>query len=122
MQNAYAAADLIVARSGAGTVCELAVAGVPSVLVPLPIGNGEQKLNAADLVGAGGAVLIDDAGFTPEYFATEVLPLLANAPALAAMSAAARAQGRNDAAEAMAAMVLEGTKQQSTGRHPKMGS
>lgn len=122
MQNAYAAADLIVARSGAGTVSELAVAGVPSVLVPLPIGNGEQKLNAADLVAAGGAVLIDDADFTPEYFASVVLPLLTDAPTLAAMSAAARAQGRNDAAEAMAAMVLEGTKQQSTGRPPKMGS
>lgn len=122
MEQAYAAADLIVARSGAGTVCELAVAGVPSVLVPLPIGNGEQKLNAADLVAAGGAVLVDDPDFTPEYFRTRVLPLLTDAPALAAMSAAARAQGRNDAAEAMAAMVLDGAKQHSTGRAPKMGS
>lgn len=107
MDQAYAAADLMVARSGAGTVCELAVAGTPSVLVPLPIGNGEQRLNAADLVAAGGALVVDNADFTTEYLATTLLPLLRDPQALAAMGAAAKAQGRADAAQVMASMIRE---------------
>ncbi|MFL4475151.1 undecaprenyldiphospho-muramoylpentapeptide beta-N-acetylglucosaminyltransferase [Paeniglutamicibacter sp. MACA_103] len=118
MDQAYAAADLMVARSGAGTVCELAVAGTPSVLVPLPIGNGEQRLNAADLVAAGGALVVDDADFTTGYLATTLLPLLKDRQALTAMGAAAKAQGRNDAAAVMAAMIREslgrGTPPQTT--------
>ena len=108
MDQAYAAADLIVARSGAGTVCELAVAGTPSVLVPLPIGNGEQRLNAADLVAAGGALVVEDAQFTTSYLANTLLPLLGDTEALASMGAAAKTQGRADAAAVMAAMVLRG--------------
>ncbi len=108
MDQAYAAADLIVARSGAGTVCELAVAGTPSVLVPLPIGNGEQRLNAADLVAAGGALLVEDAQFTTSYLANTLLPLLADKEALAAMGAAAKTQGKTDAAAVMAAMIRQG--------------
>lgn len=108
MDRAYAAADLMVARSGAGTVCELAVAGTPSVLVPLPIGNGEQRLNAADLVAAGGALLVEDAQFTTSYVANTLLPLLADKQALASMGAAAKAQGKADAAAVMAAMIRRG--------------
>lgn len=107
MDYAYAAADLMVCRSGAGTVCELAVAGVPSILVPLPIGNGEQKLNARELVGAGGALLVEDANFTPDYVRQSVLPLLSNATRLQEMARAAAGQGRRDAAEVMARMVIE---------------
>lgn len=118
MDQAYAAADLMVARSGAGTVCELAVAGTPSVLVPLPIGNGEQRLNASDLVAAGGALVVDNADFTTDYLATTLLPLLKDPQALAAMGAAAKAQGRSDAAAVMAAMIREslghGTPPQTT--------
>ncbi|GAA5227404.1 undecaprenyldiphospho-muramoylpentapeptide beta-N-acetylglucosaminyltransferase [Paeniglutamicibacter antarcticus] len=105
MNQAYAAADLMVARSGAGTVCELAVAGTPSVLVPLPIGNGEQRLNAADLVAAGGAMLVEDAFFTAEYLTETLLPLLKDAEALTAMGHAAKTQGKADAAAAMAEMI-----------------
>ncbi len=50
MENVYAAADVLLARAGAGTVSEVAAVGVPAVFVPLPIGNGEQALNAAPLV------------------------------------------------------------------------
>jgi UDP-N-acetylglucosamine--N-acetylmuramyl-(pentapeptide) pyrophosphoryl-undecaprenol N-acetylglucosamine transferase len=107
MERAYAAADLVVARSGAGTVCELAATGTPAVLVPLPIGNGEQRLNAAGLVGAGGALLVEDAAFTPDWFLGNVLPLLQDADRLAAMNAAALGQGRRDAAEAVAGIVLD---------------
>ena len=61
MAAAYAAADLALCRSGAMTCAELAAVGLPAVYVPLPIGNGEQRLNAEPAVAAGGAVLVDDA-------------------------------------------------------------
>ncbi|MFF5791361.1 undecaprenyldiphospho-muramoylpentapeptide beta-N-acetylglucosaminyltransferase [Paeniglutamicibacter sp. NPDC012692] len=122
MDQAYAAADLMVARSGAGTVCELAVAGTPAVLVPLPIGNGEQRLNAADLVAAGGALLVADAEFTPEYVASTVIPLLLDQDELEQMGKAASSQGRSDAAEAMAAMILDSLGRQTPPRTAVMGS
>ena len=65
MDLAYAAADLVVARAGANTVCELTAVGLPAVYVPLPIGNGEQRFNAADVVAAGGGVIVDDAALSP---------------------------------------------------------
>ena len=90
MENAYAAADLIVCRSGAGTVAEVTVAEVPAVYVPLAIGNGEQKRNAADSVAAGASILIDNADFTADSVRSTVLPLLRNPEQLEKMSAAAR--------------------------------
>lgn len=107
METAYAAADLLVCRAGAGTVCEVAAAGVPAVFVPLPIGNGEQALNARGLVEAGAALLVRDADFTPGWLAREVLPLVADGGRLEEMSRRAEALGIRDADEAMAAMVME---------------
>ncbi|WP_415855543.1 undecaprenyldiphospho-muramoylpentapeptide beta-N-acetylglucosaminyltransferase [Sinomonas sp. G460-2] len=107
MEMAYAAADLLVCRAGAGTVCEVAAAGVPAVFVPLPIGNGEQALNARGLVEAGAALLVRDADFTAGWLAREVLPLVADPGRLAAMSRKAEALGVRDADDAMAAMVME---------------
>ena len=49
------------------TRCELTAVGLPAVYVPLPIGNGEQRLNAADVVAAGGGILVEDAALTPEW-------------------------------------------------------
>ncbi|WP_347037448.1 glycosyltransferase [Glutamicibacter halophytocola] len=88
MDYAYAVADLMVCRSGAGTVCELAVAGTAAVLVPLPIGNGEQKLNARELVAAGGAVLVSDDDFTKSYITENVIKLLGDQHKLEQMSQA----------------------------------
>src|SRR5699024_6999853 len=65
MEQALACADVVVSRSGAGTVSELAALGVPAVYVPLPIGNGEQRLNARPVVSAGGGLLVADAELTP---------------------------------------------------------
>ncbi|WP_136610117.1 undecaprenyldiphospho-muramoylpentapeptide beta-N-acetylglucosaminyltransferase [Sinomonas albida] len=107
METAYAAADLLVCRAGAGTVCEVAAAGVPAVFVPLPIGNGEQALNARGLVEAGAALLVRDADFTPGWLAREVVPLVADGGRLEEMSRRAEALGIRDADEAMAAMVME---------------
>ena len=107
MERVYAAADLLVARAGAATVSEVSAVGVPSVLVPLPHGNGEQSLNAAGLLAAGGALLVDDASFTDTWILDNVLPLALDAVRLGAMAAAARAQGVRDADRAMAGLVLE---------------
>ena len=60
MDYALAAADLMVCRAGANSVTEAAAVGVPAIFVPLPIGNGEQELNARPVVEAGGAVLVSD--------------------------------------------------------------
>jgi UDP-N-acetylglucosamine--N-acetylmuramyl-(pentapeptide) pyrophosphoryl-undecaprenol N-acetylglucosamine transferase len=87
MDLALAAADFAVARSGAATVTELAAVGLPAVLVPYPVGNGEQKLNAAELVAAGGAKLVDDADFTPEYVRSQLIPLISNAKEIKNMRA-----------------------------------
>lgn len=120
MEQAYAAADLLVARAGAGTVCEIAAVGLPAVLVPLPVGNGEQALNARGLQAAGAARVVADDSFTEEYVAAVLPQLLGDSPALAAMADAARGQGRRDAAQRMAAMVLETAA--TRGATPEMGS
>lgn len=65
MDLAYAAADMMLCRAGAMTVAELSAVGLPAAYVPLPIGNGEQRLNAQPVVKAGGGLLVDDAELTP---------------------------------------------------------
>jgi UDP-N-acetylglucosamine--N-acetylmuramyl-(pentapeptide) pyrophosphoryl-undecaprenol N-acetylglucosamine transferase len=107
MDYALAAADLMVCRAGASSVTEAAAVGVPAVFVPLPIGNGEQRLNAQPVVDAGGAVLVDDADFTPGWVAEHVVPLVTDAERLAAMSARASALIPRDADEKLARIVLE---------------
>ena len=107
MDLAYAAADLAICRSGAMTVAEVSAVGLPAVYVPLPIGNGEQRLNAAPVVAAGGGLLIDDADLTPAYIAGEVVRLLTDDQTLAAMTIAAAAVGHRDAARRVAEVVLD---------------
>jgi UDP-N-acetylglucosamine--N-acetylmuramyl-(pentapeptide) pyrophosphoryl-undecaprenol N-acetylglucosamine transferase len=107
MENIYAAADLLVGRAGAATVCETAAVGVPAVFVPLPIGNGEQALNAAGPVAAGGALVIDDESFTPAWVSSEIIPLLSDPARLARMAASAEALGIRNADQRMAGLVLE---------------
>ena len=107
MERVYAAADLLVARAGAATVSEVAAVGLPAVFVPLPVGNGEQALNAASLVAAGAAQLVADDAFTPDWYRRNVHPLLADPGRLAAMAAASRAHGVRDADTVLARMILE---------------
>lgn len=105
MELALAAATLAVARAGSATVAELSVLGIPSILVPYPVGNGEQRFNAADLVAAGGAVLVEDARFTPEYVRGELVALLGDAPRLDRMRSAASGVGIPDGAERLVALI-----------------
>lgn len=108
MHLAYAAADFTVCRAGSLTVSELMAIGMPAVYVPLPYGNGEQGLNAADQVAAGGAVLVDNAAFTPEWIREHLLPILADSDQVAAMAVATRSEGITDGAERMCALLAQG--------------
>jgi UDP-N-acetylglucosamine--N-acetylmuramyl-(pentapeptide) pyrophosphoryl-undecaprenol N-acetylglucosamine transferase len=107
MDLAYAAADLVVCRSGANTVTEVAATGLPAVFVPLPIGNGEQALNARPVVESGGGLLVHDAALTPEWVRATVPALVTDPERLAAMSAAAAGLIPRDADETLAHMVLD---------------
>ena len=107
MEDAYAAADLMVGRSGAGTVMETAVVGLPVVFVPLPHGNGEQAKNATFLVEAGAAALVDNAAFLPDRLVAETLPLLQDPAKLAAMSTRLRGLVDADAAGVLAGIVRD---------------
>ncbi|WP_103503019.1 undecaprenyldiphospho-muramoylpentapeptide beta-N-acetylglucosaminyltransferase [Streptomyces sp. SM14] len=107
MDLAYAAADMMLCRAGAMTVAELSAVGLPAAYVPLPIGNGEQRLNAQPLVKAGGGVIVDDADLTPEWVRDNVLPVLTDPARLLAMSRAATEFGRPDADELLVGMVHE---------------
>jgi UDP-N-acetylglucosamine--N-acetylmuramyl-(pentapeptide) pyrophosphoryl-undecaprenol N-acetylglucosamine transferase len=103
-----AASHLIVARSGASTVAELAAIGRPSVLVPLPHAlDQDQFANAGVLASAGGAIRLVQQEFTPRRLAGELTALAAAPQRLAAMAVAARALGRLDAAEQLADLVLK---------------
>ncbi|WP_218712052.1 undecaprenyldiphospho-muramoylpentapeptide beta-N-acetylglucosaminyltransferase [Arthrobacter sp. BF1] len=106
MEDVYAAADLLLCRSGAGTVSEVAAVGLPAVFVPLPIGNGEQARNAAGLVAADAALLVPDSALDAAWVRSELIPLCLDAPRLERMSANTAGLGIRDAAESMAAMVF----------------
>ena len=107
MDLAYAAADLAICRSGAMTVAEISAVGLPAVYVPLPIGNGEQRLNALPVVNAGGGLIVADHDLTPEYVADTVTELLTDSEGLAAMTAAAALVGHRDAAQRVAQVALD---------------
>jgi UDP-N-acetylglucosamine--N-acetylmuramyl-(pentapeptide) pyrophosphoryl-undecaprenol N-acetylglucosamine transferase len=101
MDLAFAVADLAIARSGAGTVSELTAVGVPAIYVPYPVGNGEQRFNAKDVVAAGGALLVSDGEFTPEWVSAELLPLLRDRATIASMAVASGSVGTRDGADRM---------------------
>ena len=106
MHLAYAAADAVLCRAGAMTVAEVSAVGLPAVYVPLPIGNGEQALNARPVVEAGGGVLVPDAELTGDRVLSELVPWLRDPARLAAMGEAARGSGHADADERLAEVVF----------------
>ena len=97
---AYAAADLVVCRSGAMTLAEIAACGVPAILVPYPhAANDHQLTNAANLVERGAAAMILDAELTGDRLAQQLAHWLSDRQGLSRMSANARTFTRPDAAE-----------------------
>ncbi|MFE4470660.1 glycosyltransferase [Leifsonia sp. NPDC056824] len=105
MDLAFALTDFAVARAGAATVCEFAALGVPAVYVPFPIGNGEQRFNAAGVVEAGGGILVDDADFLPGWVDGHLLPLLADRAAVVEMARKAAVTGVRDGSDRMVALI-----------------
>jgi UDP-N-acetylglucosamine--N-acetylmuramyl-(pentapeptide) pyrophosphoryl-undecaprenol N-acetylglucosamine transferase len=102
-----ATSHLVVSRSGASTVAELAAIGRPAILVPLPHAlDQDQFANAGVLEAAGGAMRLPQEEFTPQRLAAAIADLVATPGRLAAMAAAAKGIGRLDAAERLADLVL----------------
>ena len=103
-----ASSHLVVSRSGAGTVAELAAIGRPSILVPLPGAiDQDQFANAGVLSQADAALRIPQTEFTPDRLASEISALAAEPERLAAMATKARNAGRLDAAERLADLVVK---------------
>jgi UDP-N-acetylglucosamine--N-acetylmuramyl-(pentapeptide) pyrophosphoryl-undecaprenol N-acetylglucosamine transferase len=107
MDLALAAADVALSRAGAMTCAEFAAVGLPALYVPLPIGNGEQRLNALPVVRAGGGLLIDDADLDADRVLAVLAPLLLDADQRREMESAAASHGQRDADERLRALVLE---------------
>jgi UDP-N-acetylglucosamine--N-acetylmuramyl-(pentapeptide) pyrophosphoryl-undecaprenol N-acetylglucosamine transferase len=107
MDLAYAAADFAMCRAGAMTCAELTAVGLPAAYVPLPHGNGEQRLNAMPIEDIGGGIIVDDAQLSPEWIADTLLPVVLDPELVAAMSRAAAEAGRRDADRWLAAEVID---------------
>jgi UDP-N-acetylglucosamine--N-acetylmuramyl-(pentapeptide) pyrophosphoryl-undecaprenol N-acetylglucosamine transferase len=110
LADPLAACDLVLARAG-GSVFELAAAGRPAILVPYPHATARhQDANAAWMSDAGAAVVIDDSELDPGTLVRTVGDLFADPRRLERMSAASRALARPDAAERIAAQVLDAAR------------
>ena len=108
MAAAYGWADLVVCRSGALTVSELAAAGLGAVLVPVPFAvDDHQTRNAEVLAEAGAAVILQESTITPESLAGVLRPLLADRQSCLRMAESARAVAVPDSAERVARLCLE---------------
>jgi UDP-N-acetylglucosamine--N-acetylmuramyl-(pentapeptide) pyrophosphoryl-undecaprenol N-acetylglucosamine transferase len=113
IHQAYAAADLVVCRSGAMTLAEIAACGTPAILVPYPhAAHNHQVINAVNLVDRGAAAMILDRELTGERLAQEIAHWLADRQALSRMSAHARTFARPDAAE----RIVRGLERWARGR------
>lgn len=124
--SALGAADLVVARSGAGTVAEIAAVGRPALFIPFPFAaDDHQAKNADALSRAGGALWLRQEDATADKLAAELGALLADAARLETMADRARKAGKPRAAEWIAHDVLElarvasGKKRRTNGAPPK---
>ena len=108
MPSAYALADLVLTRSGASTLTEISLAGLPSILVPYPFAaDDHQTANAKVFSEAGAAKLIQQKDLTPESLAKLLTDLLTNPGALKLMSEASRSLAIPDAAEKVTTSIMK---------------
>jgi UDP-N-acetylglucosamine--N-acetylmuramyl-(pentapeptide) pyrophosphoryl-undecaprenol N-acetylglucosamine transferase len=107
IEKAYAAADLVVSRAGANSTLEAALLGIPALLVPYAVGNGEQARNATAVVQSGGANLLDDATLTGSILLREVTAILDDPKVGSSMADSARSVASSAAAEQLAKLTLE---------------
>jgi UDP-N-acetylglucosamine--N-acetylmuramyl-(pentapeptide) pyrophosphoryl-undecaprenol N-acetylglucosamine transferase len=106
MDLGYAAADFALCRAGAMTCAELTAVGLPAAYVPLPHGNGEQRLNAVPIEQAGGGLIVADADLSPEWITGTLAPILQDGELVAAMAQASAACGNRSADTELASLVL----------------
>ena len=105
--DAYAVADLAVARAGMMTGAELCAWGIPSLLIPLPTAaEDHQRFNAEALAGAGAAAMLEQRYLTPESFARTVRELAGDPARLRAMAEVARGRGKPRAADEIVARLV----------------
>jgi UDP-N-acetylglucosamine--N-acetylmuramyl-(pentapeptide) pyrophosphoryl-undecaprenol N-acetylglucosamine transferase len=107
MDLAYAAADVVLGRSGAMTCAEVAAVGLPAVFVPYPHSNGEQAVNAQPLVDVGAGLLVRDEDLSATVVERIVGGLVLDPERLELMSKAADPLGARDADERLTDMVLK---------------
>ncbi len=105
MDLALAVADLALSRAGTSTVAELTALGVPAVFVPYASGNGEQRLNAREAVAAGGAVMVADSEFTPDWVSRVLVSLLRSRATIADMAVRIATVGALDGTDRMVALI-----------------
>jgi UDP-N-acetylglucosamine--N-acetylmuramyl-(pentapeptide) pyrophosphoryl-undecaprenol N-acetylglucosamine transferase len=106
--EALARADLVISRSGASTVAELAAAGRAALLIPFPHSTDQHQLqNARALERVGAAHILEECELTPSWLANEILELLGSPERLQAMGRAARSLARPDAAAQIAGLIEE---------------
>ena len=106
MKAAYEWADLVICRSGALTVCEIAAAGLPAIFVPFQHKDRQQFLNAEYLVKVGAAYVIEQPDFTPEKLLAVLEPLIADRAKLTEMAIKARAKATPTAAKRVAEVIV----------------
>ncbi len=104
--TAYAPADLVISRAGATALFEIAVLGIPSIMIPYRFAGGHQYFNAAALEKAGGTVIMREEGLTAQMLKDKVFTLIGDMYALRAMSEAARKFAVADAAGRLADCIL----------------
>lgn len=107
MKAAYEWADLVICRSGALTVCEIAAAGLPAIFVPFQHKDRQQYYNAVHLEQAGAAVIIEQPDFTPENLLKALEPLISDRQKLAEMAIKARAMASPLAAKRVAEVIVQ---------------
>jgi len=108
MPQAFARADLLICRSGASTVAEIAAAGKPAIFIPFPrAADDHQRRNAEAIADAGAAVLMAESELSPEKLAQTVMELLGDPARLREMSQKAKLLGHQDAAAQVAQMSAE---------------
>jgi UDP-N-acetylglucosamine--N-acetylmuramyl-(pentapeptide) pyrophosphoryl-undecaprenol N-acetylglucosamine transferase len=103
---AYAAADIVISRAGATALFEIAALGIPSVMIPYRFAGGHQYKNAAAFEDAGGTIVMDEVGLTPQMLKERIFGLKDDKAKLKAMSAAARRFAVPDAAKNLADCIL----------------
>ncbi|MGX2966780.1 undecaprenyldiphospho-muramoylpentapeptide beta-N-acetylglucosaminyltransferase [Ursidibacter sp. B-7004-1] len=107
MKAAYEWADLVICRSGALTVCEIAAAGLPAIFVPFQHKDRQQFFNAEYLAKSGAAIIIEQKDFNPESLAQVLAPLISDRQKLTEMAIKAKEKATPLAAKRVADVIKE---------------